>query len=130
MNSLTKTVTINAPFDKVFGFVSKEENLPKWAIKYCKGIRKEGDDYIISTPEGDSYFHIEACDETGVVDMYGGPTKEEMVRWPSRVAGLPDGNSLYMFTCLQTPDINDDMFEMHCQTLETELQEIKQQVEN
>ena len=130
MNSLTKTITINAPFDKVFSFISQEENLPKWATDYCKGIRKDGDDYIISTPEGDMFFEIQACDETGVVDMYGGETKEEMIRWPRSVAGLPDGKSLYMFTCLQTPDIDDDMFDMHCQTLDKELEEVRKNVEN
>lgn len=42
---------------------------------------------------GEFYFSIDADPDTGVIDMYAGPTEEELSLFPTRVVGLSDGRS-------------------------------------
>lgn len=39
MNNRTKTVTFNAPKEKVFDYLSNIENLPKWATGFCRTLQ-------------------------------------------------------------------------------------------
>ena len=39
----------------------------------------------------------------GVIDMYAGPTEEELAVFPTRVVGLPGGKVAYSFTMFQVP---------------------------
>jgi len=104
----TKSLILNTPAKTVFDFMSKEENLPKWAIHYCKGIRKEGNDYIITTPHGDMFFEVESDVKTGVVDLKSGPTKDQMMAFPARVSPLPDGTSIFSLTCILMEEMSDE----------------------
>ena len=63
----TAVAKFKAPPEKLFALLSKEENLPKWATMFCKDIKKDGDDYIITTPGGELYFKINADAKTGVI---------------------------------------------------------------
>jgi hypothetical protein len=129
MNNRTRTVTFNAPKDKVFDYVSNIENLPKWATGFCRELKKTGSDYKVKTPDGEIYFWIDADKKSGVLDMFGGPTKDQAVGWPARVAGLPDNTSVLIFTALQLPDVTDEVFEMQCKSLDEEFENIRRAVE-
>jgi len=122
MNTSTKTVHLNAAPDQVFGFLSKVENLPKGATNYCTEVKREGDDYKVVTQNGDMFMKIDSDVKTGVVDMAGGPQKELMAPWPARVAALPDGTSLFVFTCLQMPGVSDEEFAQQCTGLDEEFE--------
>lgn len=129
MNNRTKTVTLNAPREKVFDYVSNIENLPKWATGFCLELKKEGSDYKVKTPDGEIHFRIEADRQTGVVDMFGGPVKDRAACWPARVAPLPDNTSVLIFTAVQPPDVPDEVFEMQCKSLDEEFENIRRAVE-
>ena len=129
MNSNTVTAYFNAPRDSVFASLADIENLPRWATGYCKALRKDGDDHKVTTPMGEVYFRIDADPGTGVVDMASGPVKETMASYPVRVAALPDGGSLLLFTALQLPGMSDDDLAAQCQGLEAEFEIIRQAVE-
>lgn len=129
MNTNTVTAYFNAPRDKVFAYVADIENLPRWATGYCKELRKEGDDYKVVTPLGELYFRIDADPITGVVDMVSGPEKETMATYPVRVATMPDGGSLLLFTALQMPGRSDEDFAADCRGLKAEFENIRQAVE-
>ncbi|MDV7338077.1 hypothetical protein RYZ26_00620 [Terasakiella sp. A23] len=107
----SKSLIVNTSAENLFNFLSKEENLPKWAIHYCKGVRKEGDDYIITTPHGDMFYEVEADAKTGVVDMKSGPTKDQMMAFPARVSPLPDGTSIFNLTCILMEEMSDEELE-------------------
>ena len=77
VNNRTKTVTFNAPGERVFDYVSNIENLPKWATGFCKELKKVGKDYKVTTPDGEMYFWIDADRKSGVMDMFGGHSKDE-----------------------------------------------------
>ncbi|HEY9079146.1 hypothetical protein [Magnetovibrio sp.] len=125
MNTVTKTVHLDADRDRVFAFVSNIENLPKWAHNFCRDVKREGDDYKVVGSEGEIYFTIDADARTGVVDMSGGPSKDQMGCWPARVVGLPDGTSLFAFTCVQFPGVTDESFAADEDNVEAELESLR-----
>ena len=129
MNTITHTATFNAPKEKVFAYLANVENLPEWATGFCKGLRRDGDDYVVTTPGGEVFFNIDSEPATGVLDMTAGPAKDQTVTWPARVAALPDGSTLFTFTVLQTPDLSDEMFAAQSELLKGELENIRHAVE-
>lgn len=121
MRTETKTVHLNAPRDDVFAFLSDVENLPLWATSFCREIKKEGNDYKAMTPMGEMFFAIHGDAATGVLDMASGPEKNQMAVWPARVTGLMDGSSVFAFTCVQFPGVEDDQFAQDCASVDGEL---------
>lgn len=129
MNTRTRTVSFNAPKDKVFTYLSNIENLPKWATGFCKELKKVDSDYKVKTPDGEIYFWIQDDEKTGVMDMFGGPTKDQAACWPARVIGLPDQTCVFIFTALQLPGMPEEVFEMQCKSLDQEFENIRHAVE-
>lgn len=129
MNSHTTTTYFKAPREKVFAYLADVENLPRWATGFCKELRREGDDHKVITPMGDHYFRIDADPDTGVVDMASGPAKDSMAVYPARVAAMPDGGSLLVFTALQLPGMSDAEFAHQCRELKAEFENIRRAVE-
>lgn len=129
LKAKTTTARFKAPADKVQNFIANVENLPKWATGFCKNLKKQGDDYIVTTPGGDLFFRIDQNQDNGITDMWGGPSKDMMMRWPVRV--LPDGfgGSVLAFTAIQTPDQPDEVFEGQCKELEVEFENIRAHVD-
>jgi hypothetical protein len=130
MNTSTHTVALTASKQTAFAFLSKIENLPKWATRFCKELKKDakGRDKIV-TPQGEMFFRIEADAATGVIDMYGGPATGQEAYWPARVVERPGHGSLYMFTAMQYPGVSDADFDAQCEGLEAEFKHIKRYVE-
>ena len=97
-------VVVDAAPEAVFDFVNDLNNMPRWSIHFCKGIRViPGDGAIVNSPAGEVYFGITGDRDLGILDWWSGPTMESALRWPTRVVGLPDGRSLYQVTALLSP---------------------------
>src|SRR5258708_22357396 len=93
MLTSTHTLSLAAPQEQVFAFLSRIENLPKWATGFCKSVRPDGDGHRIVTPQGEIAFRIEADARTGLVDMYGGPSEDAMGHLAGRGVAAPHGGS-------------------------------------
>ena len=130
MNTSTHTLSLAASKEQAFAFLSKIENLPKWATRFCKELTRaaDGRDRIV-TPQGEMYFNIEADASTGVIDMYGGPASGREAYWPARIVERPGSGSLFIFTALQYPGVPDADFAAQCEGLEAEFEHIRQWVE-
>jgi hypothetical protein len=63
--------------------------------------------------------------ETGVIDTYAGPTKDELALFPTRVVALPDGRSAYSLTMFKAPGMPDDQFESQYESLRREFDNIR-----
>jgi hypothetical protein len=128
MNSKTVTLILNAPKSEVFSFISNIENLPKWATEFCQELKKVGDKYkvISCNPDaGELFFSIRSDRATGVVDMFAGPTAEQMSIFPTRVVELSDKSSVYIFTMFQTPGMSDELFNAQYNSLTKEFVNIR-----
>jgi hypothetical protein len=125
MRSETLTTVLAAPRDAVFDYMSDIERLPEWATEFARELKREGEDYKVVNGLGEFYFEIRADPQTGVIDMFAGPTKEEMAVFPTRAVGLPDGRTAYTFTMFQGPDMPDELFETQRESLQREFANIE-----
>jgi len=130
MKTSTHTLTLDAPKQRTFDFLSRIENLPKWATLFCRRLEAvAAGQYKVVTPQGEIFFRIEGDAQTGVIDMYGGPNETALAHWPTRVISLGNDQSMFIFTALQYPGISDSNFATQCRGLEQEFPHIKAYVE-
>ena len=125
MRSETVTAIIDAPQERVFRYMSDIRNLPEWATEFARELREDGGEYRVVNNLGEFVFEIRADAETGVVDMFAGPSHEEMAIFPTRVIALPDGRTSYSFTMFQGPGMPDELFESQHASLRRELANVE-----
>jgi hypothetical protein len=126
VNTSTHTLPLSVSKETAFAFLARIENLPKWATLFCKELRTDSQGRRkVVTPEGEIFFRIEADPRTGVIDMYGGPTEEQMAYWPARVVERPGQGCLFVFTAMQYPGVSDDAFAAQCAGLEREFEQVR-----
>jgi len=129
VKSHTVTAVLDAPKERVFAYLAEIDNLPKWATEFARELRFEDGKTKVVNGLGEFYFSIDADAETGVIDMYAGPSEAELALFPTRVVPLPDGRSVYSFTMFQAPGMPDDLFESQHASLQREFENIRREVE-
>jgi hypothetical protein len=124
---VTRTVTavLDAPKMEVFAYLSRVENLPSWATEFARELKYEDGRAKVVNGLGEFYFSIEADPATGVIDMYAGPTLDELSVFPTRVVELPGGRSAYSFTMLKSAEMPDELFESQYLSLRREFDNIR-----
>jgi hypothetical protein len=124
---VTRTVTavLDAPKMEVFAYLSRVENLPSWATEFARQLKYEDGRAKVVNGLGEFYFSIEADPATGVIDMYAGPTLDELSVFPTRVVELPGGRSAYSFTMLKSAEMPDELFESQYLSLRREFDNIR-----
>jgi hypothetical protein len=127
MQTRTVTAILDASKDRVFRYLSQIENLPHWATEFARELRHEDGQAKVVNGLGEFYFSIDADNRTGVIDMYAGPTEQELSLFPTRVVELPGGRSAYSFTMFQTPGMPDKLFEAQYQSLLREFDNIRRE---
>jgi hypothetical protein len=125
MINRTVTAVLDAPKEAVFAYLSRVENLPDWATEFAHELKVEEGDTKVVNALGELYFRISADAQTGVIDMYAGPTKDELALFPTRVVALPDGRSAYSFTMFKAADMPDELFESQYESLRREFDNIR-----
>jgi hypothetical protein len=125
METRTVTAVLRAPKEEVFDYLSQIENLPGWATEFARELKYEDGKAKVVNGRGEFFFAIEVEPKTGVIDMYAGPTEEELALFRTRVVGLPSGASAFSFTMFQEPGVPDDVFESQYRSLLPELENIR-----
>ena len=125
MRSETVTTILPAPRKAVFEYLADIEKLPDWATEFARELRREGEDYKVVNGLGEFYFEIKADPQTGVIDMFAGPSKDHMAIFPTRAVALPDGSTAYIFTMFQAPNMPDELFEAQHESLKREFTNIE-----
>jgi hypothetical protein len=125
VTSRTVTAVLAAPKHEVFGYLSKVENLPKWATEFARELKYEDGKAKVVNGLGEFHFEIAADEKTGVIDMYAGPEPHELGLFPSRVVELPGGASAFTFTMFQAPGMPDELFESQYRSLLREFENIR-----
>jgi hypothetical protein len=125
MRTATVTTVLSASQPEVFEYMSDIERLPEWATEFARELRREGDDYKVVNGLGEFFFTIRADPASGVIDMFAGPTKEQMAVFPTRAVALPDGRTAYSFTMFQSPDMPDELFDAQYASLRREFANIE-----
>jgi hypothetical protein len=125
MNNRTATTVLDAPKGAVFDYLSRIENLPEWASEFARELKYEQGKAKVVNGLGEFFFSIDADEETGVIDMYAGPSEEELGLFPTRVVSLPGDRSAFSFTMFQAPGMPDELFESQYQSLLREFENIR-----
>ena len=125
MRTATVTTVLSASQPEVFEYLSDIERLPEWATEFARELRREGDDYKVVNGLGEFFFTIRADPASGVIDMFAGPTKEQMAVFPTRAVALPDGRTAYSFTMFQSPEMPDELFDAQYASLRREFANIE-----
>ncbi len=127
MSSRTVTAVLGAPKEEVFDYLSQIVNLPKWASEFARELKYEDGKAKVVNGGGEFYVSINADRNTGVIDMYAGPTESELALFPTRVVALPTGGSAFSFTMFQGADMPDELFESQHQSLLREFENIERE---
>ena len=109
----------------MFDYLSDIEKLPEWATEFARELKRDGEDYKVVNGLGEFYFEIKADSQTGVIDMFAGPSKDHMAIFPTRAVALPDGSTAFSFTMFQAPDMPDELFEAQHESLKREFTNIE-----
>jgi hypothetical protein len=127
MSSRTVTAVLDAPKEQVFDYLSQVANLPKWASEFAHELKYEDGKAKVVNGLGEFYVSIEADRDTGVIDMYAGPTESELALFPTRVVALPAGGSAFSFTMFQGAEMPDELFESQYRSLLREFENIERE---
>ena len=125
MINRTVTAVLDAPRDEVFDYLSRLENLPEWATDFAQELKYEDGAAKVVNGLGEFYFRIDADAKTGVIDMYAGPSEQELALFPTRVVALGDSKSAYSFTMFKAPGMPDELFESQYESLRREFANIR-----
>lgn len=120
MRSDTQTITVPASSEDAFAFLADPENLPRWAVGFARGIRRDGEEWIVQTVQGEMPIRVLADAARGTIDFHMtlAPGVEAVAY--SRV--LPnDAGAEYVFTQFQLPGMTDEVFALQRAALAEEL---------
>src|SRR3990172_8251155 len=107
LKSRTLSVSINCDPGRVYEFVSKPENLPKWAKMFCRSIKKSKGGWIVETPQGPVKVRFIRKNEFGIFYHYVKPAPGVEFLVPMRV--VPNGSgSEVIFTLFQPAGMSDE----------------------
>jgi len=123
----TVTAVVDAPRERVFGYLADIENLPKWATEFARELKHEDGRAKVVNGLGEFFFSIDADEGTGVIDMYAGPSDDELALFPTRVVPLPGGRSAYTFTMFRGPEMPRELFESQYASLAREFENIRRE---
>ena len=62
-----------------------------------------------------------------MIDMYAGPTEDELASSPRGWSACPDDTSAFSFTMFQAPGMPDELFESQYQSLLREFENIRRE---
>lgn len=125
MKSVTESCVLSKPMSMVFDFLSNFENMPKWSTQFVKGIVLADGKKKLVTPFGEAFVRIDSDKNTGVIDIYAGPTESQMNPAFMRVISFPDGTCGVTFTFFKWPETSDQMWKMFCDWIKIEVGNIK-----
>ena len=127
MEARSAAITVDAPAERVFEYLSNVENLPRWATEFARELRSDDGRYVVVNGLGEFVFTLEADEATGVIDMYAGPSEDELALFPTRVVPLPGDRSAFTFTMFRGPEMPEDRFEAQHASLLRELENVREE---
>ena len=127
--TITKTVNIIAPTDKVWSYVNDLSKWAEWAIHNVKSVQ-QGDNgfWLMDGPSGTSKVKMNSDKATGILDHDFIDPGEGHWKVPCRVVAGSFG-SHFMITFTKPEQMPDEAFEMGMKMLDKELLKLKENLE-
>lgn len=119
------TVSIHCSFEKVYGFISNPENLPKWAAGLSRSaLQKSGDDWIADSPMGQVKVRFVPNNPYGIVDHDVTLPSGEVNHNPLRVIRNGKGSNV-VFTLFKLDGVSEEAFARDAAIIEKDLLTLK-----
>ena len=119
------TAVLDAPADDVYDYLSRIENLPQWANEFARELTWREGEAVVRNGLGEFVFRMNADPETRVIDMFAGPSSDELALFPTRVVELSRDTSAFSFTMFQAPGMPDELFDSQHASLRREFENIR-----
>lgn len=128
MRAATRSVTIQAPPDKVFDFVANPANLPLWSRSFCLSVSQRQGQWWVETPQGDLPIRIATHRQLRIADQFISPAPGVEFLIPTRV--VPNGaGSEFILTLFQPDDLSEEQYQDEVALIEQELQYLREILE-
>jgi hypothetical protein len=121
-HSETRTIAIGTPPADVHAFISNPDNFPRWAPGFASAVRRDGEQWIVTSAQGDAAIVMAADRDAGTVDV---------LRAHDRTRGaflrvLPNGTgSEILFTLFFAPERPVEAVAAQMRVVEDELDTIR-----
>ncbi|HIH45589.1 MAG TPA: hypothetical protein HA292_00655 [Candidatus Nitrosotenuis sp.] len=125
MKSITESCVILESKDTVFEFLSNFENMPKWSTQFVQQTKIIDGKKKAMTPLGEVFVRIDSDKKSGIIDIYAGPSESEMNPAFLRVISFSNNSCGVTFTFFKWPQTTDQMWEMFCDWIKIEVDNIK-----
>ncbi|WP_440410934.1 SRPBCC family protein [Neorhizobium petrolearium] len=123
-------IGIERPWQEVYAFAARPENMPLWASGLSSGLTREGEDWIgDGGPIGKVRVRFAPQNPFGIIDHVVSMDNGLVVENPLRVVANGDGAEV-MFTLLQRPDLDDAAFEADAAHIRKDLKALKDLLED
>jgi uncharacterized protein YndB with AHSA1/START domain len=99
------SISINRKPDEVYAYMANPENLPQWARGLSGTMRRQGENWIATSPMGEVMVHFTAHNPFGVLDHDVTLPNGEVVHNAMRVL-RNDADSEVVFTLFQRPGMS------------------------
>ena len=124
MRADTRTISIEAPAERVVAFLGDPVNLPRWAVGFAKAVHQTANGWVVRTGSAEMGIRIDADARRGTVDFWMSPAPGIELLAPSRVVPRGPGSE-FVFTQFQAPGMSDEAFASSMETLRHELVVLK-----
>jgi uncharacterized protein YndB with AHSA1/START domain len=121
MRSNTQSVSLPGRPEDVFAFLADPENLPRWAVGFCRSIRRDdAERWTVETPSGEVPVRYVTNAPLGTIDFHMDIAPAAKVVAYSRVIANGEGAE-YVFTQFQAAGMPDAVFDGQVSALAEEL---------
>lgn len=128
MKSKTVNISVKSDPKTVYDFISKLENLPRWAPGTFPSIKQVNGEWLVDTSQGQNKVMLTEKNNFGILDHYVKLTSGVEVYVPMRVVKNEDGSEV-MLTVFQTPEMTDEVFAKDIRMVEKDLNQLKTIIE-
>jgi hypothetical protein len=122
------TVRIKRSAAEAYEFLSLPENFPKWASGLGASLRRNGDDWVVETPEGPATVRFSERNAYGVLDHQVRLPRGGTVYMPLRVIANGLGCDLVL-TLFRRPEMTEAQFAADAEWVMRDLEAAKRLLE-
>jgi hypothetical protein len=120
-NTVTKYVSISAPYNKVFDYLTNPLLYKEWSTNFIADVIPENDEHYAVTPMGKVKFAVKGDKQTGNIDLFFGDAPLPI---STRLFRNAEGVT-YLFTLFQADSMPDQEWESGIAGLIEELELLK-----
>ncbi len=125
LESRTISISIDRNWAEAYEAVWRPEDFPKWASGLSQaGLKRDGDVWRATGPEGELTIRFTAHNAFGVMDHYVRPEKGPEVYVPLRIIRNGEGAEVQL-TLFRQPGMSDARFEADAAWVARDLEALK-----